>query len=127
MRIDFVQKILLIVIVGALVAALSYFMSESGSTSDMCEFHFDLFKTELNSATVSNKFVDKRNHSIETVLISYGKEEYVLLLIPDSNNKDFEYLKIGDVISKPAHSLTFMVNGGYEFHVDFDCEYVDAI
>ena len=92
-------------------------------TSYICEIHEDLFRSQLKSGIVVRKFVDKANHSFETVVIQEGDKSFTLLLVPDANDKDFERIKVNDQITKASNSFHFLVNSEYAFEFKIDCDF----
>ncbi|MCU0397149.1 MAG: hypothetical protein MUC73_03505 [Cyclobacteriaceae bacterium] len=109
---------MLVAIAGMIIILLTV-----GKTSDICKMHEELFHAHLTSGVVINKFLDKENHSFETVVIQEGDKSFTLLLVPDANDKDFEHIKVKDKITKNLNSFRFVVNGEYEFEFQIDCNY----
>jgi hypothetical protein len=109
---------MLVAIAAMIVAYLTV-----GTTSNICEMHRKLFLTPLQSGVVTNKFIDTENHSFETIIIEEADKSFTLLLVPDSNDSDFEKIKIGDTITKTSKSFLFTINSNHQFEFKIDCEY----
>lgn len=107
----------------AAIAVMIVILLTVGRTSDICKMHKELFLTQLESGLVVKKFVDKENHSFETVVIEEHGKSFTLLLIPDANDKDFERIRVNDRITKRANSFQFVINNDYEFQYKVDCDF----
>jgi hypothetical protein len=94
-----------------------------GQTSNICEMHKDLFFAHIRSGVVIEKFIDKENHSFETIVIKDGDTSLTLLLIPDANDRDFDHINVSDSITKSANSFRFIINKKYEFEFQIDCNF----
>ncbi|RAV98884.1 hypothetical protein [Pseudochryseolinea flava] len=109
---------MILVILGMIVMLLSVKPSNS-----LCKKHEDLFHSEIKSGMVIEKFIDTLNHATETVVFVDGNKKYILLLIPDSNNKDFEKIRVRDKITKVPNSFQFTLNDSYKFTFDIQCDF----
>ena len=103
------------------VMVLLYFFV--GTTSDICKRHRHLYFADIKKGVVIGKLIDFENHSIETIIIRENDTVYELLLVPEANDPDFDYIKVNDFITKPANSFVFTVNNKYEFEFLIDCDY----
>ncbi|WP_439474284.1 hypothetical protein [Algoriphagus formosus] len=92
-------------------------------TSNICELHKELYFDSIKNGVVIDKFIDYSNHSFETIVIKDGDKTYRLLVVPDKNDKDFEFLNINDRIQKHSNSFNFTVNKSYQFELMIDCEF----
>lgn len=92
-------------------------------TSNICELHKELFFASLKNGIIIDKFIDTKNHSFETIIIKENDKLFTLLLVPDSNDLDFERLKINNVITKDSKSFRFKVNNSFEFDFNIDCDF----
>ena len=105
------------------IAGMITILLTLGKTSNICEMHEDLFLAHLRSGVIVDKFVDKANHSFETVVIKEGDKSFTLLLVPDANDKYFEYIQTNDKITKDPNSFRFTINEKYEFEFQIECEF----
>lgn len=92
-------------------------------TSNICELHRELYFSSIKNGVVIEKYIDYSNHSFETVVIKDQDKTHRLLLVPDKNDKDFEFLNINDRIQKNSNSFNFTVNKSYKFELMIDCEF----
>lgn len=105
------------------IAGMITILLTVGKTSNICEMHENLFLTQLKSGVVVKKFVDKENHSFETVVIQEADKSFTLLLVPDANDRDFERIQVNDKITKDSNSFRFLINNEYEFEFQIDCDF----
>ena len=105
------------------IAGMTMMLLTVERTSNICEIHKDLFFAQLRSGIVVKKFVDKENHSFETIVIKEGDKSFMLLLVPDVNDRDFERLKVNDKITKDSSSFRFVVNNEYGFEFQIECDF----
>ena len=100
-----------------------YFYSERDKPSYICEYHKDFYLAALSSGSVIEKYIDTEKHAIKTVLINEGGKVFKIYMIAYPNWKDYEMLKVGDLITKKPKSFDFKVNDDYQFELEMDCKY----
>jgi hypothetical protein len=105
------------------VGALAIVFHKRGTTSDPCEIHRELFTIEIDSGRITNKYIDRDNHAIKTVIVNAEGKDYSMLFIPYDNWTDFDKIKINDVITKNANSFTFTVNNEFGFTLKLECKF----
>lgn len=90
-----------------------------------CKEMIKEIKSEMISGKINNKFIDKENHALITVIYFDSKTNTEKKLIYGNDRSGvIEFLKIGDSISKQSGSYKIQIfrNGEvYNFLLDFNC------
>lgn len=94
-----------------------------GTIRSTCSYHEKLFKDELSFAIVYLKEIEKENHAIKRIFIKSGEKQYPIRFIHGDNWDDFDFIQVGDTISKKANSFLITVNSRYEFVLNYRCKY----
>lgn len=90
-----------IVFLAAVMIGLVILVNNRGTSSeDPCEIHRKLFTVEIDSGLVIDKYIDRSNYAMKTVVINAHGRNYMLLFIPFDNWDDFERIQRNDVIRK---------------------------
>jgi hypothetical protein len=119
-RKELIYFMIFIILISILVIA---FYEQGADPSDPCDFHHELFALAIDSGKVTEKYIDRENHAIKTLVISVQGRDYELLLTPYENWPDFEAIEIDDIISKEPNSFNFSVNKNFSFKLKLDCNY----
>ena len=116
------------IFLGILIVGLMLLIyTKNSSPDDPCEIHRNLFEIKIDSGRVQDKYVDRDNHAMKTVIISSEGKSYKLLFIAYRNWEDFDKIEINDVISKPGNSFSFKINNEFQFNLRLDCEYSNLV
>jgi hypothetical protein len=120
---DIIQVIFFGIMMIALAGIIFFRDPRVSSSGDPCEIHKELFAIEIDSGVVKEKYVDRENHAMKTVVFNVNNKDYELLFIPYDNWTDFDRIKINDVIRKLPNSFVFFVDNGFKFELKLDCKY----
>jgi hypothetical protein len=122
-----VNKIIYIVVFGSMIFLIGLLLfipnKRLGESSDVCEIHKEIFQSKLDSAIVSEKYIDTKTHALETVKIKTSEKILTIYFIPDVNSDDFEIIQIGDIISKREHTFELNVLTKKVMTLDYRCKY----
>jgi hypothetical protein len=106
------------------IMGLIFYRNTRGSSpEDPCEIHKELFVIRIDSGVIKDKYVDRENHAMKTVILNTNDKDYELLFIPYDNWTNFDTVKVNDIISKPPNSFVFSVNNQFKFELKLDCKY----
>ena len=93
-----VNKIIYITVFGSMIFVIGLLLiipnKRLGESSDVCKIHKELFQSKFDSAIVSEKYIDTKNHALETVKIKTSDKILTIYFIPDVNSDDFEIIKM---------------------------------
>jgi hypothetical protein len=122
-----VNKIIYFTVFGSMIFVIGLLLiipnTRLGESSDVCEIHKELFQSKLDSAIVIEKYIDTKNHALETVKIKTIDKTLTIYFIPDVNSGDFEIIQIGDVVSKREHTFELNVLTKKVMTLDYHCKY----
>lgn len=119
-RISFFQIVFVVVV---MIGLLFLINNRGTSSEDPCEIHKKFFMAKIDSGLVIDKYIDRRNHAMKTVVIDANGENYMLLFIPFDNWDDFERIQRSDLIRKSKDTFALTVNNEFSFELKFDCKY----
>ncbi len=121
------KDIFYIVFFGGIIIVMMgiiFFRNTRGkSPEDLCEIHKELFNIQMDSGYVVDKYVDRKNHAIKTVILNSNGKNYRLLFIPYDNWRDFDSVKVNDMVVKKPYSFDFVVNNEFAFTLKLTCAY----
>lgn len=109
--------------IATFLMALSYVVFFTDVRGDNCDHHKELFMDSIKSGVVLQKYVDNVNHAVKTVQVRSMGKTYDVLFIPFHNWQDFDSVKVGDSVYKPARSFRFTLNGRHTFVLNYECAY----
>jgi spermidine/putrescine-binding protein len=69
---------------------------------------------------VNEKFNDKTNHNVRTLVFSVNQKLFNMILVDDTSGY-YEYVKVGDTIIKLKNSDYIKVNHMKKFKIYFNC------
>jgi len=78
------------------------------------------FKNADYIAIVKKKYEDRENHSYKTLILEINHKDYTMILPVDSSGY-YEFVQIGDTVSKLKGSDLIRVNKSKTFRIYFAC------
>jgi|GEM_PF-3485836 len=103
---------LIVVVIGFLTTAFNSFPSIDETRCNV----FDSYLSHSYSGQLKKKFVDLDNHAVETLILINGENESTVYM--NLNQKLYEFIEPGDLISKQPNDSAIIVKRGdetYEF------------
>lgn len=119
-------KIYIILVCVTLFILLSVFFIEKLSQRDelnfVCDYHKSFYNNEVVGRVIDH-YVDSADHARRVVKIRDQQRREYEIWFPYYNWADFEQVKVNDVIRKPAHSFTFLINNEIKCQLQIECNY----
>lgn len=102
---------------------LAFTISYLQSTSEYCG-DISYYKDLSLNGTISNKYLDYRNHGYETISVKEGEGNYnekTVTFITDTS-RVYKVIAVGDYVRKHKNSLTiYVTHNGIRRKYDFKC------
>ena len=70
---------------------------------------------------LKQKYLDKENHNYRTLVFSYNNTLFNMVLLDDTSGY-YEYVKIGDTITKIKDNNYIQVNKSNKFKIYYNCK-----